>query len=143
MEKILFAFLCLAFAACGDDGGAAVDSGTPVDGGSTVDTGVTGDHPRVATIVALTGDATAGAALYVESPRVGCVGCHGTDGTDFGPGLVDRIPTRTNEQIANVLMSGAPASDTYLSGMGSYAGVLSDQEAADLVAYLRDITDGS
>jgi alcohol dehydrogenase (cytochrome c) len=64
-----------------------------------------------------------------------CAGCHGTDGNggELGPSIATRVPTRSDQDLTNLLRDGVPA-----SGMPSFS-TLPPGEAADLVRYLRTI----
>lgn len=97
--------------ACGDKDGD--DSGGPT-GGNYDD------------ILALTGDATAGATVFSDN----CATCHGADGTgDSGPSLVAAVPGYSDEELLGIM----------LEGKGSMAAIaLADQEAADVLAYLTE-----
>lgn len=78
----------------------------------------------------LTGDATAGAAVYAAS----CESCHGADGTGgTGSDLTAELPGQTQEDVVMVLVDGIPS-----TSMVSYDAILSDQEIADVAAYVLD-----
>ncbi len=120
----LFLAGSLALATGCDDGG---DDG---DGG-----GGTGGDDRAATILGLTGDASSGEQLFGSS---GCanMACHGADGTSGSamPSLDTSVPNTDDATIV----------DTFLNGKGSMpaqAG-LSDQQLADLLAYVSDTFGG-
>ncbi len=82
---------------------------------------------RAARILAATGEPSRGAALFATN----CARCHGADGTgDFGPNLYDRVPMRDDDTLARRLLLG-------LGPMPAWDSVLSDQELADLLAFLR------
>jgi len=85
-----------------------------------------GDSGGAAGASDLTGDATAGAALYASN----CAGCHGADGTGVsGPDLTSGLVSG---------MSDGSISDVIANGAGSMPAITSDdQEVADIVAYLR------
>lgn len=76
-------------------------------------------------ILALTGNATAGATVYSQT----CASCHAADGTgDTGPSLVEHSPLHGDEELLGIILNGS----------GDMAPVpLEDQEAADVLAYLR------
>ena len=80
---------------------------------------------RSGAIADLTGDTTSGEALYGAN----CASCHGGDraGTNAGPDI--RGETEGGETI-NVILNGE---DT----MPAFAGTLSDQEIADILAFLQ------
>lgn len=80
-----------------------------------------------------------GAELYETS----CAGCHGADlrggsnltqGPDIGPGSNADL-VLTDEQLAGVVTAG-PGS------MPSFARVLSAEQVASLVAYIRSVQEG-
>ena len=75
-------------------------------------------------ILALDGDATAGGTKFSST----CAACHAADGTGgSGPSLVDAVPGYSDEELLDIM----------LNGNGDMAPVsLSDQEAADVLAYL-------
>lgn len=79
-----------------------------------------------------TGDATAGAEVYAGS----CEGCHGADGTlgvEIGGTPATDLNTEVPEESDDELI------DIILNGEGNMpAQSLSEQEAADCVAYLRE-----
>ncbi|MCK6506454.1 cytochrome c [Myxococcota bacterium] len=77
-------------------------------------------------ILALTGDSAAGATVFGDT----CAACHGADGTgDSGPSLVDAVPGYGDEDLLSIMLEGK-------GSMGAVA--LSDQEAADVLAYLNE-----
>jgi mono/diheme cytochrome c family protein len=96
------AMMAMFLMACGDDTG----------GGSDVDA-----------ILALTGDATAGEAIYADN----CAGCHAADGSGgTGPNLKGEDDL---EEAVAVILSGEDS-------MPAFGDTLTDQEIADLVAWL-------
>jgi len=64
-----------------------------------------------------------------------CAGCHGSDGNggELGPAIVDRIPARTDEDLAALFKQGLPA-----AGMPAFPN-LTATENADLIRYLRTL----
>jgi mono/diheme cytochrome c family protein len=78
------------------------------------------------------GDATAGAAVYSAN----CESCHGADGTvgvNIGgtpaSDLNDEVPEKSDDELASII----------LDGTGSMPAIsMSETEAADCVAYLRE-----
>ncbi len=80
----------------------------------------------------LTGDATAGAEAYAGS----CEGCHGADGT-LGVEIGGSPSSDLNVEVPE--KSDAELTDIILNGYDNMpAQSLSEQEAADCVAYLRE-----
>ncbi|MCA9491382.1 MAG: cytochrome c [Myxococcales bacterium] len=103
MRGVMVAALAL-LVGCGGDGG----------GGSRVDD-----------IMALTGDAAAGATVFDAN----CAVCHGADGTG---GSGPDITSKSNpDEVAGYVLDGA-------EGMTAFDGVLTDQEIADVVAYVTE-----
>lgn len=98
----------------GDGGGATTDEPaatqtTPSDGGTTA------------------GDATAGAEVFSTV----CAVCHGDNGTGgSGPSLQD--PQYADEQLVTDQVENGGG------GMPAYGDQLSDQEVADVVAYVNE-----
>lgn len=85
----------------------------------------TGEGDRVDDILALTGDAAAGEAVYTAN----CAVCHGADGTGDPPSFPD-ITIETDEAVvAQQVLEGG-------EGMTPYDGVIPDQDIADVVAYV-------
>src|SRR5713226_8798807 len=79
------------------------------------------------------------ATLTAQTPGPGkqvfdtrCAICHGDDanGGEFAPGIVTRIATRTDAEIAAVVRNGLP-------NRGMPEVQLSDQALGDLIQYLR------
>ncbi len=102
------------------------------DGRSDEDTGgESGGQDRAATILGLTGDAAAGQAIF-SARDCSSAGCHGTDGLSGSatPSLDVSVPASTDPQIVNTFLNGK-------GGMPAQAS-LSDQELADLLAYVSD-----
>ena len=64
-----------------------------------------------------------------------CAGCHGTDGNggELGPGIVARIPFRTDQELATVVRDGLPG-----AGMPAFPG-MAEPEAAALIRFLRTL----
>ncbi len=78
---------------------------------------------RVDTILALTGDADAGATIYADN----CASCHGADGT----GATERAILGTeSEEIAEIVLNGEDS-------MPSFADSLEDQDIADIIAWIE------
>ena len=86
---------------------------------------------RAAAIMALSGVDVAGADTFSNN----CTACHGFDGLggSVGPSLQGRVPGLGDADVVDTLLNGK-------GGMPSWAH-LSDQELADLRAYLRETFD--
>lgn len=84
---------------------------------------------RAQTIEAITGSATQGKTSYESQ----CAACHGLDGkgTSGGSDLVNSVKTRTGEAFINAIIVGVSG-----TSMSAY-GTLSDQEIANLYAYVK------
>lgn len=85
-----------------------------------------GGDPDVDRILALEGDAAAGAGVFADS--CGQSFCHGADGSSgSAPDLPDRVPNLAEDEIISIV----------INGRGSMpAQSLSDQEVADAVTYV-------
>ncbi|MCR9162197.1 MAG: c-type cytochrome [Nannocystaceae bacterium] len=118
MPALLFAG-SLAFAAGCD--------GEEDDGGA----GGTDGEDRAATILSLEGDASAGAMVF-SAGACATAGCHGPDGVSgmASPSLDASVPSATDTQIVNSLLNG--------KGSMPAQSNLSDQELADVLAYVTD-----
>ncbi len=82
-----------------------------------------GKEGRVEEVLALEGDATNGAEVYA----VNCAGCHGADGSGgSGPNIQGEDE---EEEVASVILEGEDS-------MPSFDGDLTDQEIADVVAFV-------
>ena len=110
--------------------------------------------PRVAdtqpvSVPAGQGAAVAGAALYV---RYGCVNCHGPNGLGGVPNPLSpdkTIPVlsgqgfrhqfNTDAKIAAVIRSGSVIGRAPIVSMPHWGGILSNQQIADLIAYLKTL----
>src|SRR5438477_481227 len=82
---------------------------------------------------------SAASSLTAQTPNPGkqvfdtrCAMCHGEDanGGEFAPGIVTRIATRTDSEIAAVVRNGLP-------NRGMPEVQLGDQALGDLIQYLR------
>jgi mono/diheme cytochrome c family protein len=95
------------------------------------------------------GAAVAGAALYV---RYGCINCHGPNGLGGVPNPLSEdksIPPlsggdfrgefNTDAKIADVIRSGSVIGKAPIVSMPHWGGILSDQQIADLTAYLKTL----
>lgn len=86
------------------------------------------DPDRVDRVVALTGTASSGAAVYTRA----CASCHDEDGNGTNQPMSSLVPAEDEQGLAQVVAGG-----THVS-----AGAMTDQEAADLIAYLRQTWPG-
>lgn len=91
----------------------------------TTKTGDTGATDRATTILALTGDAVAGDALYQSN----CAGCHGTDGAGVSGPDIRGVQAETSVAAMLTPPSSMPAFDT-----------LADQEIADIAAFVAGLS---
>jgi cbb3-type cytochrome c oxidase subunit III len=95
------------------------------------------------------GAAVAGAALYV---RYGCINCHGPNGLGGVPnplspdktipvlsGQAFRHQFNTDAKIAAVIRSGSVIGRAPIVSMPHWGGILSDQQIAQLIAYLKTL----
>ena len=95
------------------------------------------------------GAAVAGAALYV---RYGCINCHGPNGLGGVPNPLSQdtvIPPLsgqgfrhdfpTDKAIADVIRSGSVIGRAPIVSMPHWGGILSDQQIAQLIAYLKTL----
>ena len=95
------------------------------------------------------GQAVAGAALYV---RDGCINCHGPNGLGGVPnpqspdktipplsGADFRHEFNTDAKIENVIRSGSVIGRAPIVSMPHWGGILSDQQIAQLIAYLKTL----
>jgi cbb3-type cytochrome c oxidase subunit III len=95
------------------------------------------------------GAAVAGAALYV---RYGCINCHGPNGLGGVPnpqspdktipplsGGDFRDEFNTDAKIAAVIRSGSVIGKAPIVSMPHWGGILSDQQIAELTAYLKTL----
>jgi mono/diheme cytochrome c family protein len=90
-----------------------------------------GEPSQTSAILDLTGDAAAGATVYSTI----CATCHGVNGEGLElfatPPLVST--TKTDEEIVEVILTG---NDLGMASAADY--LLSDQDVADVLAYIRD-----
>jgi mono/diheme cytochrome c family protein len=95
------------------------------------------------------GAAVAGAALYV---RYGCINCHGPNGLGGVPNPLSEdkaIPPltggdfrgefNTDTKIADMIRSGSVIGKAPIVSMPHWGGILSDQQIAELTAYLKTL----
>lgn len=89
-------------------------------------------NPRTEDILALTGDVAAGEPIY----QANCASCHAADMTGgTGPNLIEEVSEHSDEDILNTILNGE-------GPMPAFDETLSDQEAADLMAWMRDTAGG-
>jgi mono/diheme cytochrome c family protein len=156
--RFAFAFavaLASALAACSSDstsdtsassGGASGSSDTAGSGGSSDTAGSggssgagdaagsggvagSGTTDRPTSIAALTGDVTSGQALFTTN----CVSCHGSDAKS-GTAHENTPQTAASETAfaIQLILSGKES-------MPSFSSTLSDQQIADILAYLKSL----
>jgi cbb3-type cytochrome c oxidase subunit III len=95
------------------------------------------------------GAAVAGSALYV---RYGCINCHGPNGLGGVPNPQSPDKTipplsggdfrgefNTDAKIAAVIRSGSVIGQAPIVSMPHWGGILSDQQIAELIAYLKTL----
>ena len=95
------------------------------------------------------GAAVAGSALYV---RYGCINCHGPNGLGGVPNPQSEDKTipplsggdfrgefNTDAKIAAVIRSGSVIGKAPIVSMPHWGGILSDQQIAELTAYLKTL----
>jgi cbb3-type cytochrome c oxidase subunit III len=95
------------------------------------------------------GAAVAGAALYV---RYGCINCHGPNGLGGVPNPLSPDKTipplsgqgfrhdfPTDKAITDVIRSGSVIGKAPIVSMPHWGGILSDQQIAELIAYLKTL----
>jgi cbb3-type cytochrome c oxidase subunit III len=95
------------------------------------------------------GAAVAGSALYV---RYGCINCHGPNGLGGVPNPLSadksipplsgqgfRHDFPTDKAIADVIRSGSVIGSAPIVSMPHWGGILSDQQIAELTAYLKTL----
>lgn len=86
-----------------------------------------GDTTREGTILALTGDPVNGATVFAAN----CAACHGADGSGgSGPAIAGW--DESGEEFLEYVLYGEDA-------MPAYDGVLTDQEIADVYAYVQGL----
>lgn len=86
------------------------------------------DPDRIDRVLALSGTASSGAAVYTRA----CANCHDADGNGTSQPMSTLVPAEDEQGLAQVVAGGnhVPAS------------AVTDQEAADLIAYLRQTWPG-
>ncbi len=95
------------------------------------------------------GAAVAGGALYI---RYGCINCHGPNGLGgvanplspdtvipplSGQGFRNDFPT--DKAIGDIIRSGSVIGRAPIVSMPHWGGILSDQQIAQLIAYLKTL----
>lgn len=121
--------LCLALGACGGDSDTDDDTTDPTDQSDSSDASDptdTGEETRAQTILALTGDASAGSTTYSTN----CSGCHSEDGSG-GVGTNIQGWEFTEESV-NAIIDGK-------GSMPAFGSFFTDQEIADLVAHVETL----
>ncbi len=83
---------------------------------------------RVTRVLALQGTASSGAAVYTRA----CASCHAADGTGTSQPMSTLVPAEDDEGLAQVVAGGTHVPES----------AMTEQEAADLMAYLRDTWPG-
>lgn len=102
--------------------GCAAELDDYAGGGSHLASGTSG-------VSGATGDTSAGAALYADN----CASCHGSAG---GGGSAPNIAGISDSAgVIDIILNGT-------SGMPGFASSLTDQEIADILAYLGGLTGG-
>lgn len=83
---------------------------------------------RVTNVLALDGTASSGGAVYTRA----CASCHDADGNGTSQPMSTLVPAEDDEGLAQVVAGGnhVPTS------------AMTEQEAADLIAYLRQTWPG-
>jgi len=105
--------MTFAVAACGDDES-------------------TGEAQDVSDILALTGDATAGGAIYTGAGTCASASCHGSTGDDgAGAKLTEVVPGLSDEAMA--------LSIRYGKGTMTAQPNLTAQQIADSIAYIKTL----
>ena len=107
------------------------ESGTPSNGGGSDESGDAVD-PRTLEILELVGDPMEGELVYVLNCSNNCHLPDGTGVTNGGLGkdLTGWLERNEDEKLVGAILDGVPP-------MPAYRDYLSDQEIADVVAYLR------
>lgn len=86
---------------------------------------------RIEGVLALQGDPTSGQTIYTDL----CARCHDDDlsGTNRGPNIQDEVIEFSEDALLNVIFTGP-------GNMPAFDAQLDDQEAADLLSFLRQTT---
>jgi mono/diheme cytochrome c family protein len=86
------------------------------------------EEDRVDVILGLEGEIASGTSLYDEH----CAGCHGADGLGgVGTDLVEQLAILSEEDVVRTIVEGRGI-------MPAWGETQSDQEIADVVAYIYD-----
>jgi len=120
---LLLAVAAVALAGCGEDGEEAAPAPPPAVEPAAGD--------GEAATAGLAGDASAGRSVYDQA---GCGGCHtladaGSSGA-IGPNLDDLAPDA--ERVEKQVKTGG-------AGMPSFEGALTEQQIADVAAYVASV----
>ena len=96
---------------------------------------------RTDEILGLEGDVEQGRELYMENPARSCAACHavpalGIESENGGPPL-DAVDTDARTTIASIVEGTVGAHDSQ-----GYADVLTDQQIADIAAWVEDVGEG-
>ena len=115
------------------DGGSAGSGGRAAGGGAAGEAGSSG----AGGVPVLAGDPTRGVAVYAAT--CGRTMCHGAE--RVGPNLAAVVPSRDDARLWTTIRSG-------VRGLGNSPGMpalvqLSDQDVADVIAYLRETYPGA
>ncbi|HRI08490.1 MAG TPA: cytochrome c [Nannocystaceae bacterium] len=90
-----------------------------------------GGNADVDAILALDGVSADGSTVYTDK----CAVCHMADGSGNAasgyPSLVAEVPGQSDEDIVTIILEGEEA-------MPAFRSQLSDQQVADVLAYLRE-----
>jgi mono/diheme cytochrome c family protein len=93
--------------------------------------GAGGTDPDVQAILDLTGDVTAGSTVYTQTCGISsCHGPSGNDGLATAGDLPTLIPSLSDESIVSTVIKG--------KGSMPAQGALTDQNVADVLAYVND-----
>ncbi len=86
------------------------------------------ENPKTEGILELSGDAADGKLTYDNN----CSSCHGADGTGNGsaPSLAEHASHESDSEIVTIILDGE-------GSMPSFSN-LSDQEVANILAYIRE-----
>jgi cytochrome c553 len=126
---------CVRDKLAGEDGGGG-KGGEDCDGGGKPPKepkdagGGTPPVDRPAEVAKLTGDPASGKTVYETSSAPTCASCHKADGKgDIGPALAEPSKNDTAQVLAKYILDGV--------GSMPKQTALSDQQIADLIAYMK------